>query len=208
MFFQRFLGGIHHRLGEVLGFNQFFFTRSWSAYASASLAISHFFLLASGVSIRMLCSLLLALSLALTFKIPLASISKLTSTCGIPRGAGGTPFKQTYRGICYPRHFPFALQNMNSTELVIGRGTKDLALEVGIVVLRAINGVRTPPKVSNLTLMASHPVTRASFTSPCMTPAWIAHQWRASSGLTPACGSLPKNSFTLRITTACGSSTY
>src|ERR1039457_636444 len=35
------------------------------------------------------CSLLVALSLAATFKIPLASISKVTSICGMPRGAGG-----------------------------------------------------------------------------------------------------------------------
>ena len=35
------------------------------------------------------CSLLVALSFADTFKIPLASISNVTSICGIPLAAGG-----------------------------------------------------------------------------------------------------------------------
>src|SRR5204863_10163877 len=37
------------------------------------------------------CALPVALSLADTCKIPFASISNATSTCGIPRGAGGIP---------------------------------------------------------------------------------------------------------------------
>src|SRR5690348_10782865 len=37
------------------------------------------------------CSLPVALSLALTLTMPLASMSKVTSTCGTPRGAGGMP---------------------------------------------------------------------------------------------------------------------
>jgi hypothetical protein len=41
------------------------------------------------LSIVILCSFPVALSLALTFKIPLASISNPTSICGIPLGAGG-----------------------------------------------------------------------------------------------------------------------
>lgn len=39
--------------------------------------------------ITMFCCLPVALSLAVTFKIPFASMSKITSICGIPRGAGG-----------------------------------------------------------------------------------------------------------------------
>ena len=35
------------------------------------------------------CSLLVPRSLAVTFRMPLASISKVTSICGTPRGAGG-----------------------------------------------------------------------------------------------------------------------
>ncbi len=37
------------------------------------------------------CSLLVALSFAITFRMPLASMSKVTSICGTPRGAGGMP---------------------------------------------------------------------------------------------------------------------
>jgi hypothetical protein len=32
-----------------------------------------------------------ALSFAVTFTMPLASMSKVTSICGMPRGAGGCP---------------------------------------------------------------------------------------------------------------------
>ena len=37
------------------------------------------------------CSLPVALSLAFTFKMPLASMSNVTSIWGMPRGAGGIP---------------------------------------------------------------------------------------------------------------------
>ena len=40
---------------------------------------------------RIECSLLVALSLAWTLTMPLASMSKVTSICGTPRGAGGMP---------------------------------------------------------------------------------------------------------------------
>ena len=43
--------------------------------------------------IVMFCALPLALSLAETVKIPFASISKVTSICGTPRGAGIMPSK-------------------------------------------------------------------------------------------------------------------
>src|SRR3974390_2530130 len=36
-------------------------------------------------------SLPVALSLAVTLRMPLASMSNVTSTCGTPRGAGGIP---------------------------------------------------------------------------------------------------------------------
>ena len=40
-------------------------------------------------SMRICCCLPVPRSLALTFMMPLASMSKVTSTCGTPRGAGG-----------------------------------------------------------------------------------------------------------------------
>src|SRR5574341_810215 len=40
------------------------------------------------------CSLPVALSRAATLRMPLASMSKVTSTCGVPRGAGGMPSRR------------------------------------------------------------------------------------------------------------------
>ena len=48
---------------------------------------------------RICCSLLVALSLAETFTMPLASMSKVTSTWGTPRGAGGRPIKSNWPSI-------------------------------------------------------------------------------------------------------------
>ena len=42
-------------------------------------------------SMRICCSLPLALSFADTLMIPFASMSNDTSICGMPRGAGGIP---------------------------------------------------------------------------------------------------------------------
>jgi hypothetical protein len=46
--------------------------------------------------IVMLCSLAVARSLALTCTIPLASMSKVTSIWGTPRGAGGMPTRSNW----------------------------------------------------------------------------------------------------------------
>ena len=66
---------------------------SSSAWSSASLTI--FWISASLRPVddwmTIFCSLPVALSLAETFRMPLASMSKVTSTCGTPRGAGRMP---------------------------------------------------------------------------------------------------------------------
>jgi hypothetical protein len=67
--------------------------RSSSACASASFIIR---LISSSVSpelalIVILFSLPVALSFADTCRMPFASMSNVTSICGIPRGAGGIP---------------------------------------------------------------------------------------------------------------------
>jgi alkane 1-monooxygenase len=68
---------------------------SAAAFASASLTI--FSMSASErpplAWMRIDCSLLVALSLAATWTMPLASMSKVTSICGMPRGAGGMPIR-------------------------------------------------------------------------------------------------------------------
>ena len=45
---------------------------------------------------RICCSFPVALSLAETLTIPFASISNVTSICGIPRAAGGIPTKSNW----------------------------------------------------------------------------------------------------------------
>jgi hypothetical protein len=72
---------------------------------------------------------------------------------------------------------------------------------VGIVVLRSIRRVNTPPSVSMPSDSGVTSSSSTSLTSPCSTPAWIAAPMATtSSGLTPLCGSLPKKSFTVSLT--------
>ena len=72
---------------------------------------------------------------------------------------------------------------------------------VGMVVLRSISGVNTPPRVSMPRVSGVTSSSSTSLTSPCSTPAWIAApSATTSSGLTPLCGSRPKKSFTASTT--------
>ena len=75
--------------------------------------------------------------------------------------------------------------------------------DVGIVVLRLIIFVATPPIVSMPSDSGVTSRSRTSLTSPPRTPAWIAAPTATtSSGLTPLCGSLPLNIFLTASTTA------
>src|SRR5439155_404906 len=67
--------------------------RSSSVSASGSVVVFSAFLLVKALDAVMVifCALLVALSLALTFRVPLASLSNVTSICGVPRGAGRIP---------------------------------------------------------------------------------------------------------------------
>ena len=72
---------------------------------------------------------------------------------------------------------------------------------VGMVVLRSISRVNTPPSVSMPSDSGVTSSSSTSLTSPCSTPAWIAAPIATtSSGLTPLCGSLPKNCLTISCT--------
>ena len=72
---------------------------------------------------------------------------------------------------------------------------------VGIVVLRSISRVKTPPRVSMPSDNGVTSSSTTSLTSPCSTPAWIAApSATTSSGLTLRFGSLPKKAFTASIT--------
>ena len=68
---------------------------------------------------------------------------------------------------------------------------------VGMVVLRGIMGVATPPRVSMARVSGVTSRSSRSLTSPARTPAWTAAPMATtSSGFTPRCGSLPKSFFT------------
>ena len=61
--------------------------------------------------------------------------------------------------------------------------------------------VNTPPSVSMPSDSGVTSSSSTSLTSPCKTPAWMAAPMATtSSGLTPLCGSLPKNCFTTSCT--------
>src|SRR6478736_5046988 len=72
---------------------------------------------------------------------------------------------------------------------------------VGIVVLRSMSRVNTPPRVSMPSDSGVTSSRSTSLTSPCSTPAWIAAPMATtSSGFTPLCGSRPKKVFTVSTT--------
>ena len=65
------------------------------------------------------CSLPLALSLAETERIPLASISNLTSICGTPLGAGGIPYLIIAQSVCVKKasQSRYNISSVNSKQL-------------------------------------------------------------------------------------------
>lgn len=76
---------------------------------------------------------------------------------------------------------------------------------VGMVVLRLIMRVNTPPSVSMPRLSGVTSSSRMSFTSPRSTPPWMAAPMATtSSGLTPRLGSFLKMSFTMSCTCVWG----
>jgi len=138
-----------------------------------------------------------------TFIIPLASISNVTSTWGTPRGAEGMPSRWNLPIVLLsPAIWRSPWTTCTSTVVWLSSAVENTSDFLdGIVVLRSIRRVNTPPKVS---IPSDNGVTssrRTSLTSPASTPPWIAAPMATtSSGFTPLCGSLPKNSLTASIT--------
>ncbi len=130
--------------------------------------------------------------------MPFASISKVTSICGTPRGAGGMPSKLKLPSDLLSR----AILRSPWKIAIVTAGWLSAAVENtcdflhGIVVLRSMIGVSTPPSVSMPSVSGVTSRRSTSFTSPFRMPPWIAAPMATtSSGLTPLCGSLPKISF-------------
>ena len=121
-------------------------------------------------------------------------MSKLTSTCGMPRGAGGIP-----SNINLPSDFESCAigrspcNTCTSTEVWLSAAVENIWLFlVGTVVFFCIKTVFTPPNVSIPSDKGVTSSKRTSFTSPCIMPACTAAPIATtSSGLIDLFGSLP-----------------
>mmetsp|Transcript_9827 Transcript_9827/g.25403 ORF Transcript_9827/g.25403 Transcript_9827/m.25403 type:complete len:421 (+) Transcript_9827:150-1412(+) len=146
--------------------------------------------------IWMRCSLPVPLSLAETLTIPFASMSKVTSICGIPRGEGGMPTRSNWPSILLSAAISRSpcITLMPTCVWLSAAVEKVCDFLVGIVVLRGISLVITPPSVSMPRESGVTSSRRISFTSPRSTPPWIAAPIATtSSGFTPLYASRPKN---------------
>ena len=154
---------------------------------------------------RTCCSLPVALSLAVTSRMPLASMSNVTSICGMPRGAGGMPSRMNRPSVLLSlasSRSPWRTW-ISTCGWLSDAVEKTCVLQVGMVVLRSISLVITPPRVSMPSDSGVTSRSRTSLTSPARTPAWMAAPTATtSSGLTPLCGSLPPNISLTASTTA------
>ncbi len=179
---------------------------SSDACCSASRIIRSISFLSSDVEplIVIFCSLPVAMSFAVTFKMPFASISNVTSTCGSPRGAGAMPSSRNWPSVRLSRANSRSPCNtwMSTADWLSSAVEKTSVFRVGIVELRSISLVITPPSVSTPRLSGVTSSSSTSFTSPVNTPAWIAAPIATtSSGLTDWFGSLPLvNLFTSSLT--------
>ena len=99
---------------------------------------------------RIFCSLPVPRSLAETCTMPFASMSKVTSICGTPRGAGGMPTRSNLPRV----RFWLAISRspcrtwMDTAVWLSEAVEKVWLLRVGMVVLRSMSLVNTPPRVS------------------------------------------------------------
>ena len=139
--------------------------------------------------------LAVALSLALTWMMPLASMSNVTSICGTPRGAGGCPPAGTDRW-CGCRS-PWNVVAARGSPRWVGcqMPCERLGLFVGMVVLASINLVITPPMVSIPKDKGVTSSNNTSFTSPKgHRPGWLRLRLRLRQGSHPSmapCRSTP-----------------
>ena len=130
-------------------------------------------------------------------------MSKVTSICGTPRGAGGMFISWNLPSVllyCAISRSPWS--TWISTDVCPSSAVeKTSPLRVGMVVLRSISFVITPPLVSMPRDSGVTSSSSTSLTSPRSTPPWMAAPTATtSSGLTPRCGSLPTTSRTFSCT--------
>ena len=153
----------------------------------------------------MCCSFPVPRSFALTLTIPLASISKVTSICGMPLGAGAMPSRRNCPNVL------LSLANSRSpcttwisTALWLSAAVEKIWLFlVGIVVFLSISLVATPPRVSmeSDSGVTSRRSTSPAPASPASLPPWIAAPIAThSSGFKVLLGSCPVSCFTFSCT--------
>jgi len=177
------------------------FRLSSAAFASASFTIRSISASESPLeaSMRIFCSFPVALSLAATCRIPFASMSKVTSTCGWPRGAGGIPVSVNLPIVllCSASSRSPCSTWISTCVWLSSAVEKVSDFFVGIVVFRGMSTVVTPPSVSMPSESGVTSRRSTSFCSPVRTAPWIAAPTATtSSGFTPRFGSFLKNSFT------------
>mmetsp|Transcript_110152 Transcript_110152/g.284650 ORF Transcript_110152/g.284650 Transcript_110152/m.284650 type:complete len:210 (+) Transcript_110152:528-1157(+) len=148
------------------------------------------------------------LSCADTLRMPLASMSKVTSICGTPRGAGGMPSRWNLPS----KLLSFVMARSPSKTWMSTPGwlsayvVKVCPFFVGMVVFRSMSLVITPPAVSNP--IDSGVTSKSSKSCTCEEPSPVriaactaAPKATASSGLMDLHGSLPlKNSWIIDCT--------
>ena len=177
---------------------------SKAAASFTALSISSSDMLEPAVMV-MCCSFPVPRSLAETFTIPFASISNVTSICGIPRGAGGIPSSLNWpRDLLSLANCLSPCTTLMSTAVWLSAAVEKIWLFfVGIVVFLSISLVATPPIVSmerdsgvtSRRRMSPAPASPESF------PPWIeAPSATHSSGFRDLLGSLPVSCFTLSCT--------
>ena len=114
------------------------------------------------------CSLFVARSLADTWTMPLASMSNVTSICGTPRGAGGRSTSWNLPSVLlYLAISRSPCSTWISTDGCMSSAVVNTSVRrVGMVVLRSMSLVITPPLVSMPSDSGVTSSSRTSLTSP------------------------------------------
>mmetsp|Transcript_3235 Transcript_3235/g.3988 ORF Transcript_3235/g.3988 Transcript_3235/m.3988 type:complete len:243 (+) Transcript_3235:69-797(+) len=146
-----------------------------------------------------------ALSSAVTFRMPLASMSNVTSICGTPRGAGGMPERSNVPSLWLSLVIARSPSNtwMCTPGWLSAYVENTCDLRVGMVVLRLISGVITPPavsmpRVSGVTSSSRRPSVCLDFMPVRMLACTAAPKATASSGLMERLSSLPPKKSEMR----------
>ena len=136
--------------------------------------------------------------------MPLASMSNVTSICGMPRGAGGMPSRLNWPRLLLPaRHVALALQHVDRHRASgCRRPSRTPAAPWSGSSCSSGSAWSSRRRASRCrATAASRRAAARPCTSPFSTPPWIAAPTAtASSGFTSLRGSLPKNSLTLSCT--------